>query len=164
MACHYNFRCQRPIFSSDGPCQICPTLLENPLSDLEHLLERSSAKETFKTDVRRYFATGRAEHVRVDGFAPQVKVRRLLTHLLASEPSLAVENIVLRARSGCSDFVGTVFVATDGGTRTFEFIWDCRWRAVQEGWVDCFGFPDQIRAAQEFDWRCFQRWAQVATA
>jgi hypothetical protein len=24
--------------------------------------------------------------------------------------------------------------------------------------VDYFGFPDQVRAAQEFDWRCFRRW------
>lgn len=134
------------------------------MSDLEHLLKQSRAKETFKNDVRRYFATGRADYIRVEGFAPQVKVRRLLTHMLASEPTLAVEHVTLRARSGCSDFTGIVHVEADGVAQTFEFIWDCRWRAEQEGWLDCFGFPDQIRAAQEFDWRCFQRWTPVASA
>ena len=134
------------------------------MSDLEHLLEQSSATETFKNDVRGYFATGRAEHIRMDGFAPKVKVRRLLAHMLASEPTLAVGGVTLRARSGCSDFIGIVHVEADGVAQTFEFIWDCRWRAEQEGWIDCFGFPDQIRAAQEFDWRCFQRWTPVASA
>ena len=33
-----------------------------------------------------------------------------------------------------------------------------RWRAEQQGWVDAFGFPDQIRAADEFGWNCFHRW------
>jgi hypothetical protein len=42
-----------------------------------------------------------------------------------------------------------------------EFAWDCRWRAQQQGWVDAFGFPDQIRAADEFGWNCFQHWQPV---
>ena len=44
------------------------------------------------------------------------------------------------------------------GERQVRFHWDCKWRAQQEGWVDYFGFPDQIRAAREFGWRCFERW------
>ncbi len=103
-----------------------------------------------------------AEHIRVDGFAPRIKVRRLLTHMLASEPHLPIERVALRGRSGCSDFVGTVHVQTSTGTHTYAFVWDCRVRAQQEGWTDCFGFPDQIRAAEELDWRCFVRWEPIA--
>jgi len=125
---------------------------------LEQVLATSSAAETFKSAVRSYCETGSADHIQVDGFAPRIKVRRVLTQVLATQPDLPIERIAVRARSGCSDFVGTVQVHTAGETRVFEFVWDCRWRAEQEGWTDCFGFPDQIRAAQEYDWRCFLRW------
>jgi hypothetical protein len=82
----------------------------------------------------------------------------VLTQLLAVEPALEIEQVVIRGMSGCSDFVGSVDVLTSSGTHVFEFTWCCRWRAESEGYRDYFGFPDQMRAAQEFDWRCFQRW------
>ena len=85
-------------------------------------------------------------------------MRRVLTQVLATEPQLPIERIAVRARYGCSDFVGTVQIQTASETRVYEFIWDCRWRAEQEGWTDCFGFPDQIRAADEFGWNCFHHW------
>ena len=50
----------------------------------------------------------------------------------------------------------------DCSADTFSFTWCCRWRAEQEGWKDYFGFPDQIRAAREFGWDCFQRWSESA--
>jgi hypothetical protein len=131
------------------------------LNELEQILAASRAAETFKHAVVSYCQTGNAELIRVDGFAPPVKVRRLIAHILEAEPHLPVERIAVRGRSGCSDFVGTVQVHTSSGTRAFEFVWDCRWRAEQEGWTDCFGFPDQIRAAREYDWRCFERWEPV---
>jgi hypothetical protein len=136
------------------------------LIELEQLLARSKATEPFKHVVRSLYH-GRAhdpsplDRVRLDRPMPRVKVRRLLTHVLAAEPHLAVEHVALSARSGCSDFVGVVHVHTSTGTHAYEFIWDCRWRAEQEGWLDCFGFPDQLRAADEFDWRCFARWEPV---
>jgi hypothetical protein len=131
------------------------------LSEIDQILAKSRAAEPFKKAVRSYQNGGSGEHIRVDGYAPSIKVRRLLTHILASEPQLAIERITLRGRSGCSDFVGTVSVHTATETRTFEFVWDCRWRAEQLGWTDCFGFPDQIRAAREYDWQCFERWEPV---
>jgi hypothetical protein len=134
------------------------------LIDLEQILAASNAAETFKKAVISYCHNGDAALIRVDGFAPPVKVRRLITHMLETEPHLPVERIAVRGRSGCSDFVGTVQVHTESGTEVFEFAWDCRWRAEQEGWTDCFGFPDQIRAAREYDWRCFERWQPVAEA
>jgi hypothetical protein len=107
-----------------------------------------------------------ADRILVDGYAPAVKVRRLLTHILATEAHLPIEHVTVRARSGCSDFVGTVKLQTATNTHVYSFVWDCRWRAEQEGWTDYFGFPDQIRAAREYDWRCFERWeaVEVATA
>ena len=134
------------------------------MNELERVLAASRAAETFKNAVRSYCATGDAEHIRVEGMAPRIKVRRLLTHMLAAEPHLPIERIALRGRSGCSDFVGTVHVHTATGTRAYAFVWDCRIRAEQEGWRDCFGFPDQIRAAEELDWRCMVRWEPVSSS
>ncbi len=132
------------------------------MSELDTILEKAQAAEGFKRSVRSYCAGSAADRIDVEGFAPPIKVRRLLTHLLSSEPHLPIERIKVRGRSGCSDFVGVVHVQTGSETHTYEFVWDCRWRAEQEGWTDWFGLPDQIRAAQEYDWRCFERWAPVA--
>ena len=138
-----------------------PLAEDGDLSEMEQILAKSRAAEPFKRAVVSYYSGGGGEHIRVDGYAPSVKVRRLLTHILAAEPQLPIEKVSLRGRSGCSDFVGTVKVQTRDETRVFEFVWDCRWRAEQEGWTDCFGFPDQIRAAREYDWQCFERWEAV---
>src|SRR3954470_12347238 len=78
------------------------------LTDIEQILARSRAAEPFKVAVRSYRSGAGGDHIRVDGYAPSIKVKRLLTHMLAAEPNLAIERISLRGRSGCSDFVGTV--------------------------------------------------------
>jgi hypothetical protein len=134
------------------------------LSELERILASSMASEPFKTAVRGYGMASAADRIFVDGYAPAVKVRRLLTHILATESHLPIEQITVRARSGCSDFVGTVKLKTATDTHVYSFVWDCRWRAEQEGWTDYFGFPDQIRAAREYDWRCFERWEALDVA
>ena len=131
--------------------------------DLAELLTESRATETFKSDVIRYLETGEAERVEVRGYAPRVKVTRLIKQVLASNPDLDIEQVSVRAQSGCSDFVGTVELATPNEKRTFEFVWCCRWRAEEEGWLDYFGFPDQMRAAREFDWRCFRVWRPLSS-
>jgi hypothetical protein len=129
--------------------------------ELEEMLAQSRAADEFKRAVRRFEGGEAGDHIFVEGYAPSIKVRRVLTHILATEPHLPIERIAMRARSGCSSFIGTVYVHTSSETRVFEFVWDCRWRAEQEGWTDCFGFPDQARAAREFDWQCFQHWKLV---
>jgi hypothetical protein len=134
------------------------------LSELEQILASSMAAEPFKLAVRGYGMASSADCIKIDGFAPAVKVKRLLTHILATEAHLPIEQVTVRARSGCSDFVGTVHLETATGSHVYNFVWDCRWRAEQEGWTDYFGFPDQIRAAREYDWRCFERWEAVETA
>lgn len=130
---------------------------------METLAHGSRATPDFKADVASYLSGERCDRVKVEGYAPRVKVRRLLTQLLAIEPALEIEGVVIRGSSGCSDFVGSVDVHTAAGSQVFDFAWCCRWRAESEGYVDYFGFPDQMRAAQEFDWRCFQRWERRAS-
>lgn len=130
---------------------------------MDTLIQGSSATADFKADIASFLTGDRSERVRLETYVPHVKVQRLLTQLLSVEPSLEIEHVVIRGMSGCSDFVGSVDVQTTSGTHVFDFIWCCRWRAKSEGYVDYFGFPDQMRAAQEFDWRCFQRWERRDT-
>ncbi|MEO5568101.1 MAG: hypothetical protein ABIR92_06400 [Gemmatimonadaceae bacterium] len=124
------------------------------------LLSESQASESFKSDVIRYLETGQAERVEIRGYAPRVKVTRVLKQVLASHPDLDIEQLSIVGQSGCSDFAGVVEVATTSERKKIEFVWCCRWRAEEEGWVDYFGFPDQMRAAREFDWRCFRVWKE----
>jgi len=134
------------------------------LQELETLLARSRAHENFKADVRAYHERGEAPRIRVESYIPRVKVQRLLKQMLATEPDLPIDGVSVSGASGCSDFVGTVEAKTNRATHVFEFGWCCRWRAEQEGWTDYFGFPDQIRAAQEFDWQCFHTWRRAQGA
>ncbi len=122
------------------------------------ILDRSLASDEFKADLRAYAARLDAPAIVLARHAPRVKVLRLVTQLLAAHPEMRIERVLVDAHSGCSDFFGTIVAEGAGDARAFEFTWDCRWRAEQEGWVDAFGFPDQIRAAEEFGWRCFARW------
>lgn len=135
------------------------------LPDFSQILDASSATSEFKADVRAYAQHGPAPRIEAVRHAPRVKVLRLLTQLLASEPDLLIERVRVDGVSGCSDFRGTAVVGVQGEPeRTFDFVWDCQWRALQEGWTDAFGLPDQIRAARSFDWRCFAGWHERAAA
>src|SRR5204863_9136211 len=122
----------------------------------------SSATPLFKDAVLQFVQSGHSEHIQIEGHAPRVKVTRLLKHVLAAAPELEVRRVEVRGRSGCSDFVGSVRLETATDTRVYDFVWCCRWRAEEEGWQDYFGLPDQIRAAREYDWRCFQVWTERA--
>jgi hypothetical protein len=130
---------------------------------MDLILGKSQATESFKIDVAAFCAGRTAPRVTVEGFAPRIKVQRLLMQLLSREATLPITRVVVRGRSGCSDFTGEVKVETISETRVFDFVWDCRWRAEVEGWTDCFGLPDQTRAAQEFGWQCFQVWSPRST-
>lgn len=125
---------------------------------MDSLVKRSNATVDFKSDLMSFLSGHPTARVKLESFVPRIKVRRLLAQLLAAEPALEIEQVTIRGSSGCSDFVGTVEVHTTGDSLVFDFTWCCRWRAESQGYVDYFGFPDQMRAAQEFDWRCFQRW------
>jgi hypothetical protein len=128
------------------------------------LLARSAATDEFKADLHAYAARQPAPRLTTSRHVPRIKVLRVLTQLLETEPALAIEHVHVDAVSGCSDFRGSLTVATAAGTRAYDFVWDCHWRALQEGWRDGFGLPDQIRAAHEFGHRCFERWQALPAA
>jgi hypothetical protein len=132
--------------------------------DLTRLLDQSSADDAFKRDVLSFAARGHAERIELARYNPPVKVMRLLAQLLVAEPRLTIERVCIDAWSGCADYGGTVAVEVAGRLHHYEFHWDCRWRAEQEGWTDFLGLPDQIRAAREFGWRCFARWQPIAAS
>jgi hypothetical protein len=125
-------------------------------------LEAAAAHPELKADVIAFVQGAPASRVLLDGFAPRVKVERVLTQLFHAHPELAVERIILRGRSGCSDFSGSLTAVAGETEHRFDFTWCCAWRAEQEGWRDCFGFWDQARAAREFGWRCFSRWEKMS--
>jgi len=132
--------------------------------ELLALLDRSLATDAFKSEVLDFLAHRPARRVATVRPAPRVKVVRVLTQLLDAEPELPIDRVRVDAVSGCSDFRGTILVEAGAETQRFEFVWCCHWRANAEGWNDAFGLPDQIRAAREFDWRCFEQWRKVEVA
>ena len=131
------------------------------MQGLDLLLDGSVADDAFKADVRAFAHYQPTSRILIDRHAPRVKILRTLAQLLAAEPGLRVERVRIDALSGCCDFRGTLVATVDGAEQRFEFVWDCRWRAQQEGWVDRWGAADQSRAAREFGWRCFSLWTRV---
>lgn len=129
--------------------------------ELTPLIAASRASAPFKADLQAYYSGARAERIGLRRPQPPVKVLRVLAQLLESEPALEIERVELEGVSGCSDFAGRLAVHVRGEVRHYAFEWCCRWRAEQEGWTDYFGFPDQMRAAREYGWRCFKRWEAI---
>jgi hypothetical protein len=125
------------------------------------ILDESAATVEFKAAVRSVRERARTPLVVAARPIPHVKIVRLLTHLLEAERNLAITSVRISADSGCSNLTGVIDVACIDGGRSFAFAWDCAWRAEEMGWTDCFGFPDQMRAAREYDWRCFKSWTAV---
>lgn len=125
-------------------------------------LDAAAAHPDFKRELIDFVRGGSSSRIALEGYAPRVKVERVLTQLLAAHPTLSVERVRLNARSGCSDFTGElVAITSDSAEHRFAFTWCCSWKAEQQGWRDCFGFWDQARAAREFGWDCFQRWEKA---
>lgn len=128
---------------------------------LSDILGDSSATPEFKAAVLSVQGRTRTPLVTSSRPVPHIKIMRLLTHLLSAERDLEIESVRLHADSGCSDLIGTIDVTCSDSVRRFSFAWDCAWRAREQGWTDCFGFPDQMRAVREYDWRCFKSWQAI---
>ncbi|MES2180448.1 MAG: hypothetical protein V4550_21530 [Gemmatimonadota bacterium] len=128
------------------------------MPDLLPYLDAAAAHPELKRDVLDFVRGANAERIELQGFAPRVKVERVLTQLFHAHPELPVERIKVAARSGCSDFTGEITAFAGDVEHRFRFTWCCSWKAEQEGWKDYFGFWDQARAAREFGWRCFRTW------
>ena len=132
------------------------------MPDLLPFLDAAAAHPEFKSEVLDFVRGGTPARIQIDGYAPRVKVERVLTQLLHAHPELVVERVQLSGRSGCSDFTGELTAYAGDAAHRIAFTWCCAWRAEQEGWRDCFGFWDQARAAREFGWQCFSQWRVVS--
>lgn len=131
-----------------------------PLSDF---LQRSEATPAFQAAVASFLRTGQPnERVGFDHYSPPVKVERALTKALETYPDLPIESFEIEGTSGCEYYRGELVLRTRGEEVRVRFNWDCKWRALQEGWTDYFGFPDQIRAARQFGYDCFKVWTEEA--
>lgn len=128
------------------------------------VLDESAATHAFKDAVRALCDRTRGPLITSARPIPYIKLVRLITQLLDAERELEIMSARVTAISGCSDLTGIVDVECTDGPRRFSFSWDCAWRATEMGWTDCFGLPDQMRAAREFDWRCFKSWQSVDDA
>jgi hypothetical protein len=129
------------------------------INDLKTLIEQSHATENFKQAVNDLQSGRSNPAIQFNRAVPPVKALRAISKLLEDSPHVAIDSIVLQGRSGCSDFEGTIQV--NGGEMEFAFVWDCAWRAEQEGYKDHWGSPDQIRAAREFGYQCFQQFTRT---
>ena len=132
-------------------------------SEFDHLLAHARATAEFRADLASYTARKFGDRITASAQSPRVKVLRVIAQLLHSEPTLVVDQVRIEGVSGCADYTGHVTVVEPGGrAHVFEFEWNCEWKALQLGYVDAFGLPDQIRAAEEFGWQCFAVWARSA--
>ncbi len=132
------------------------------MPELEPYLDAAAAHPELKREVLDYLNGANAARVEIEGYAPRVKVERVLTQLFHAHPDLPIQKIRVRGRSGCSDFVGELVAQTEDTEHHFTFEWCCAWKAEEQGWRDYFGFWDQARAAREFGWQCFRRWERSA--
>ncbi len=134
-------------------------------ADFTDLLDNSRVTAAFRSDLEAYASRRPSERITASARCPRVKVLRVIAQMLSAEPTLTVDGVHIEAISGCADFVGHVTATdADGREHEFDFDWNCEWKAIQLGYVDAFGFADQIRAAEEFGWECFARWARVTRA
>jgi hypothetical protein len=127
------------------------------IETLETLLENSAAHPAFKEAVLN-LRDGKNPGTSIvyNPGAPPVKVLRVIQKLLEMEPQREITRVELQAQSGCSDFSGQIRI--NGGELVIDFVWDCAWRAQQQGWTDAFGYPDQIKAARTYGYQCFEKW------
>jgi hypothetical protein len=130
---------------------------------LSDYLAASSAAGEFKDAVRAFLTSGEPNGRLVFAAgAPRVKIERTLTQLLKAYRAMPIESVQIDGRSGCEFFRGRLLIRTAAEERYVKFDWDCRWKALQLGWTDYFGLPDQIRAAREFGFDCFRQWQEAA--
>jgi hypothetical protein len=134
-----------------------------PVAPLESLLEASKCTPEFREAVVRLSRNeAPGPLIAFSGGVPPVKGLRTISKLLEMEPQREIRQVHIQGQSGCSDFVGTLKV--NGDELIVAFKWDCAWRAQQEGLVDYFGSPDQIKAAQTFGYQCFEEWNARSSA
>lgn len=135
-----------------------PTATPMHVADVEQLLESSKATPEFAAALRAFAKTKTPSPlIKTKPGVPLVKAVRAISMALEQLPQEPIRSVEIEASSGCSDFRGRMIIH-GATTRTVRFVWDCAWKAEQQGWKTMFGDWDQQRAAQEFGYRCFEVW------
>ncbi len=126
---------------------------------LKTLLESSKASDAFKNAIQD-FANGKESNlIKYSPGSPKVKVQRVLMKLLESYPDEQITEVYIQGASSCSGYIGTL---TFGPRQTkISFNWDCEWKAKQEGFKTWYGAPDQLKAANQFGYQCFERFTEL---
>ncbi|MCA9732445.1 MAG: hypothetical protein H6696_13070 [Deferribacteres bacterium] len=130
------------------------------IHSLHDLLGRSKATEAFKEAVREFVKKPEPNsHIQFGFGTPALKVFRSIMKLLETHPEIIIEAVVVGGHSGCANFIGTIEVQPDG--RKFGFNWNCQWRARENDVKNAWGMPDQIKAAYDFGYQCFQSFEEM---
>ena len=126
---------------------------------LKTLLENSEASDAFKNAVQDFADGKESQLIKYSLGSPKVKVQRVLMKLLEVYPDEQITEVNIHGSSSCSGYVGTL---NFGPNKTkISFNWDCEWRAKQEGFITWYGAPDQIKAASQFGYQCFEKFEVV---
>jgi len=126
---------------------------------LKTLLENSEASDAFKNAVQDFADGKESQLIKYSLGSPKVKVQRVLMKLLEVYPDEKITEVNIQGSSSCSEYVGTL---NFGPNKTkISFNWDCEWRAKQEGFITWYGAPDQIKAASQFGYQCFEKFEVV---
>ncbi len=126
---------------------------------LKTLLGNSEASEAFKSAVRDFADGKESQLIKYSLGSPKVKVQRVLMKLLEAYRTEQISEVNIQGASSCSGYVGTL---TFGPNQTkISFNWDCEWRARQEGFKTWYGAPDQIKAASQFGYQCFEKFEVI---
>jgi len=126
---------------------------------LKTLLENSEASDAFKNAVQDFADGKESQLIKYSLGSPKVKVQRVLMKLLEVYPDEKITEVNIQGSSSCSGYVGTL---NFGPNKTkISFNWDCEWRAKQEGFITWYGAPDQIKAASQFGYQCFEKFEVV---
>lgn len=130
------------------------------ISSLQELLSQSQATPAFK-DMLEDFIVKPQPGNRIDYplGTPAIKIVRTIMKLLEEHPEIAFDSVYIDGRSGCSTFAGEISVQPQ--KRKFNFVWDCQWRAQESGLTNAWGMPDQVKAAQDFGYQCFQKFEEI---
>jgi hypothetical protein len=126
---------------------------------LQHLLNKSHATREFKDAILSFTGGADSPLIVYSERSPRIKVLRVLMKLLEAFPGAAIDSVHIEGESRCSSYRGHLMFGPDN--QTIEFSWDCAWKAEQEGYMTWYGAPDQTKAAQEFGYQCFHRFARV---
>lgn len=90
---------------------------------------------------------------------PPTKVLYAVLQVLDLHPELEAESACVEGFVKPTEYTGEITLQPDNVR--FSFVWDCKWKAEQMGWVTPTGQVSFSRATREFGHQCFRFFARV---